>query len=254
MRPAANPLIGAAKAWWDAAMGFFYAEVCQACGQQRATADEGYVCAQCRATVRFIAPPFCNRCGAIFEGAITTEFQCGNCRDVELYFSYARAAVPARDVVMEIIHKYKYNKALWVEPFLTELLVQIGAPVIQAEGWELIVPVPLHRRREAEREFNQAERLGKALSKATRIPLASGLMARTADTRTQTRLSREERAKNVRGAFAFRGDPSAVKDRRIVLLDDVLTTGATANAAARVLRKHGAAEVCAWTLARGLLH
>jgi competence protein ComFC len=244
----------AAKCWWEAAMGFLYAEVCQACAQRRATAREGYVCSQCRATVKFIVPPFCTKCGAMFEGEITTRFQCGNCKGVELFFTYARAAAPARDVLMEMIHKYKYNKALWVEPFLAQLLNQIAVPVIQAEGWDLIIPVPLYRRREAEREFNQAERLGKALSKGAGVPFAGGILERRTDTRTQTRLSRSERAENVRRAFALKGHASAIKDRRIVLVDDVLTTGATANAAARVLRRHGAAEVCAWTLARGLLH
>lgn len=234
-------------------MGFLYAEVCQACEQQRATANEGYVCAQCRATVKFITPPFCKKCGAIFEGEITTAFQCGNCKDVDLHFTCARAAAPARGVLMQMIHKYKYNKALWVEPFLTQLLVEIAVPVVQAEGWDLIVPVPLYPRREAEREFNQAARLGKALSKAAGIPFAAGVLQRTTDTRTQTRLSKSERAENVRRAFALKGCASAIKDRRIVLVDDVLTTGATASAAAGVLRRHGAAEVCAWTLARGLL-
>ena len=254
MSAPAKPWIAATKRWWEAAMGFLYAEVCQACEQRRASASEGYVCSQCRATVKFIAPPFCKKCGAIFEGELTTMFECGNCKGVELHFTYARAAAPARDVLMEMIHRYKYNKALWVEPFLAEILIQIAMPVVQAEGWDLIVPVPLYRRREAEREFNQAERLGKALSKAAGVPLSARILERTADTRTQTRLSRSERAENVRRAFALKGHASAIKDRRIVLVDDVLTTGATANAAARVLRRHGAAEVCAWTLARGLLH
>jgi ComF family protein len=249
----ANPLIVVAAGWWEAALSFLYDDVCQACGRQRATAREGYVCPRCQATVKYIRPPFCRRCGAVYEGSITTEFQCGNCKDVELHFTYARAAVPARDVVLDVIHKYKYSQALWVEPFLARLLVAVATPVIQAEGWDFIMPIPLHPRREAEREFNQAERLGKALSHACGIPLVSQCVVRTADTRTQTRLSRKERAENVRRAFAFKGRAEAVKGRRIVLVDDVLTTGATANAVARVLQRHGAAEVCAWTLARGLL-
>jgi competence protein ComFC len=253
-RQLSNLWMATAKGYWEAAMGFLYAEVCQACRQQRATASEGYVCAQCRATIRFISPPFCKRCGAIFEGAITTPFECGNCREVELHFSCARAAVPARDVVLEMIHAYKYNQALWIEPFLTELLVQIATPVIQAEGWDLIVPIPLHPRRQAEREFNQAQRLAAALSRSSNVPWAGSILARILDTRTQTRLSKHERAKNVRRAFVLRAKPAAIAGRRIVLVDDVLTTGATANAAARVLRRHGAAEVCVWTLARGLLH
>jgi competence protein ComFC len=253
-RSLATPWLTPAKRYCEAAMGFFYAEVCQACQRRRATASQGYVCAHCRATIRFITPPFCKRCGAIFDGALTGSFECGNCRDTEWHFSSARAAVPARDVVLEIIHAYKYNQALWVEPFLTELLVQIATPVIQAEGWDLIVPIPLHPRRQAEREFNQAERLAAALSSASTVPWARPVLARILDTRTQTRLSRQERAKNVRRAFVLRAKPAAIAGRRIVLVDDVLTTGATANAAARVLRRHGAAEVCVWTLARGLLH
>jgi ComF family protein len=253
-RTLSHPWVATTKRYWEAAMGFLYAEVCQACQQRRATASDGYVCAHCRATVRFISPPFCKRCGAVFEGAITMPFECGNCRGVELHFSSARASVPARDVVLEMIHAYKYNQALWIEPFLTELLIQIAAPVIQAEGWDLIVPIPLHPRRQAQREFNQAERLAAALSTASRVPWAAPVLARILDTRTQTRLSRQERAKNMQRAFALRAKPAAIAGRRIVLVDDVLTTGATANAAARVLRRQGAAEVCVWTLARGLLH
>jgi ComF family protein len=241
--------------WVDAALGFFYDESCRACRRHRASAAEGYVCDQCRASVRFIRPPYCKKCGAVFEGAITSEFQCGNCREMDLRFSYARAAVPAQDVVLDVLHQYKYYQALWVEPFLAELFTQAAAPVIQAEDWDLIVPVPLHPRREAERGFNQAERLAWHLSKATGVPLAKRIVARTVDTRTQTRLSRKRRTENVRGGFALRADRRQIEGRRIVLVDDVLTTGATVDACARVLlQRHGAAEVCAWTLARGLLH
>jgi ComF family protein len=241
--------------WINAALGFFYDESCRACRCHRASAVEGYVCAECRHSVRFIRPPYCKKCGAIFEGAITNEFECANCREMDLRFSYARAAVPARDVVLNVLHQYKYDQALWVEPFLAGLFIQAAAPVIQAEGWDLIVPVPLHPRREAERGFNQAARLGWYLSEATAVPLAKGTVVRTADTRTQTRLSRKQRTDNVCRAFALKADRRQIEGRRIVLVDDVLTTGATVDGCARaLLQRHGAAEVCAWTLARGLLH
>src|SRR5438105_6171964 len=74
-------------------LALVYPEVCQVCGQARATPDESFVCTSCRASVRFVEQPFCNRCGCPFPGAITTIFECSNCRDHELYFSHARSAV-----------------------------------------------------------------------------------------------------------------------------------------------------------------
>jgi len=113
------------------------------------------------------------------------------------------------------------------------------------------VPIPLHATKEREREFNQAERLARRLSRATGIPVARGLVRRVVATRTQTRLSREERIANVRHAFAM-GKGKRLDGERIVLLDDVFTTGATSSACARVLRAAGAGEVCVWTVARGI--
>jgi competence protein ComFC len=242
------------KGWLETALGFFYGEICQSCETERATSADGYICGKCREKVKFIKPPLCQRCGTAFQGEITTLFVCGNCKDLDLYFSHARAAVGADDVVRQILHKYKYHKALWVEPFLAGLLNAAAVPALRGGAWDIIIPVPLHPRRRAEREFNQAERLGRFLSRATGIPLETWVLRRVVDTPTQTHLSRKERAENMRKAFAFRGPRERIEGRRIVLFDDVLTTGATASACARVLRNHGASEVCAWTLARGLLH
>ncbi len=111
--------------------------------------------------------------------------------------------------------------------------------------------MPLHPTKKREREFNQAERLARRLSAATGIPVHTGLLRRVLPTRTQTLLTREQRAANMRHAFAPRGQPR-LRGRRIVLLDDVFTTGATTSACARVLRRAGAAEVCVWTVARGV--
>src|SRR5947209_1359292 len=98
------------KCWLDAGLSFFYPEVCQFCGQERATPDEGFIGANCRQNVKAIQPPFCQRCGLPFEGQITTAFECGNCQEMELHFSRARSAVAAKGMVLELIHRYKYQR------------------------------------------------------------------------------------------------------------------------------------------------
>ena len=241
----------AAKGWLNAGLGLVYPEVCQLCGEARATPAEGYVCGGCRAKVRFVQAPFCERCGRPYEGHITTQFECANCREMEWHFQSARSAVMARDPVLEVIHRYKYQRALWFEPFLAELLIGVAAPALAGKRGDLIVPVPLHPTKLREREFNQAERLANWLGAATRIPVNKRLLRRVAPTRTQTQLSRPERLANVRNAFAMRGR-ERLNGERIVLLDDVFTTGATTSACAKVLMTAGAAEVCVWTVARGV--
>ncbi len=239
---------------FDAALHFFYPEVCQICGADRATPAEGYVCVRCwsgTGGVRLIKPPFCERCGLPYEGTITTTFECSNCREMELHFSSARSAVVANGLVLEIIHRYKYQRALWFEPFLVDLLARQSEPALRQGKWDMIVPVPLHPAKKREREFNQAERLAARFSKMVQIPVNDRLLKRVEPTRTQTLLTRAQRAANVRNAFAVHRIQK-LQGERIVLLDDVLTTGATTSACARVLMEAGAGEVCVWTVARGL--
>jgi ComF family protein len=238
----------------QAGVALLYPDRCRLCDRERATATEGYVCGRCRSGrdgVRFIRPPLCERCGLPFEGAVTTRFECHNCRDLELHFSRARAAAVARGVVLEVIHRYKYHRALWYEPFLADLLAGQAVPDLARERWDGLIPIPLYPVRQREREFNQAERLARRLAVAAGIPLNVRVLRRVQPTRTQTQLTRAERTANMRRAFALQADQS-VQGQRLILIDDVLTTGATASACARVLRAGGAIEVCVWTVARGV--
>ncbi len=234
-------------------LGLVYPNVCQLCGEHRADFAEGFVCSACWHRpdgVRFVRKPFCERCGLPYDGEITGTFQCGNCSELDLAFSRARSAVHATRGVMDVIHRYKYGHALFLEPFLTDLLLRAAAPELKDGSWHGLVPVPLHPTRLREREFNQAERLAAALSKATGIPLRTGWIERARFTGTQTTLTRSQRGENMRGAFKPRDRPN-LKGLRLVVIDDVLTTGATTSACAAVLRRAGAEEVIVWTVARG---
>jgi ComF family protein len=237
--------------WMSAGLAFFYPEICQLCKKSRARPAEGFVCGSCRESVQFIQPPFCKRCGRPVEGAITGDFECATCRQDELHFESARSAVATKGVVREVMHRYKYQRALWFEPFLAGLLVQQASPQLSPKDWNLLVPVPLHSTKERQREFNQSERFGRWLSEATGIPMDRQLLSRVVPTQTQTRLDRKARQENMRNAFAMR-KKRRLNGERILLLDDVYTTGATTNACARTLLKGGAGKVCVWTVARGI--
>jgi len=233
-------------------LNLLYPPVCQLCQKHRAEVRDGFVCRQCWSHVRFIRPPFCDRCGLPFEGDLTTSFVCTNCHELEFHFSSARSAVVAKGVVLEAIHRFKYSRALWFENFLADLLVREAAPVLRAgEAWNCIVPVPLHPLKLREREFNQAALLAAHLARATKIPLNEKILRRVNPTATQTLLTRDQRAANMKNAFTVRKG-TRLAGKRIVLVDDVLTTGATTNACAQALQVAGAAEICVWTVARGL--
>jgi ComF family protein len=233
----------------ETALGFFYPNVCQFCQAHRATEREGYVCAECWTQVRFIRPPFCERCGLPFAGDLTTKFECTNCRELELHFSSARSAVVAKTLVLEVIHRFKYSRALWHENFLADLLLREAAPVLRGQQWDAIVPVPLHPKKLREREFNQAEILARRLGAAVNLPVDEQILRRTVPTVTQTFLTRAQRAKNMDSAFAAN---EKLAGKKIIVVDDVFTTGATTSACAQALRAGGAGEVCVWTVARGL--
>ncbi len=236
-------------------LALFYPDVCQICRTGKATAPEGYVCVDCwskKDGVQFIVEPFCRCCGLPFQGEISTSFECANCRDEKLHFRRARAAVRLSGLVQEVIHRYKYNQATWFEPFLADLLIRQARPELVRESWDCIVPIPLHWLKLRERSFNQSARLARALGKATGIRVENRLLRRVVPTQTQTRLSRSQRSENVKRAFAYRAK-KALQGEKIILVDDVLTTGATANACSKLLMDNGASRVDVWTVARGVL-
>ncbi|HEY0548498.1 MAG TPA: ComF family protein [Verrucomicrobiae bacterium] len=241
------------KPWVDTALSLAFPDVCQLCRMKRAKKRDGYVCADCRAKVRSTCAPFCERCGLPFGGEITGSFECANCREMELHFASARSAVTAHGPVLDAIHRYKYDGQMWFEEFLTELFVRGASDWFREHAVDALVPVPLYPVKQRERGFNQAERLARRLGAAVNVPVRNDILKRVLPTPTQTRLSRTQRAENMRHAFALKRE-ERFKGATFVLIDDVFTTGATASACAKLLLKTGCERVTVWTVARAEYH
>lgn len=241
---------------WLAWVDLLYPQLCCVC---RVPVEDGWFCQVCADALPRVEAPYCRVCGEVYEGALTEEFRCANCSGRRLEFEFAVAACHAEGAARELIHQFKYERRLQLRGALASLMLHIlEEPRLARENladW-LLVPVPLHRSREVDREFNQSWELCQRLSRLTGIPAAKALL-RTRETDSQAGLGRDKRLKNLRGAFAVRRPrlwqaKINLQGRRILLVDDVFTTGATTNECARVLRREGGAEkVVVITLTRG---
>ena len=219
---------------------------CQICCERRAEPVNGYVCGQCLRDVRPIKPPWCNQCGLPFDGGFTETSICLNCHETEWYFDYARSLFTARGLVRDVIHRFKYNHAHYFQPLIDIWLK--SASRFPDTSHDLVIPVPLHPFKEREREFNQAEHMANIISSLWKTPLNTNAVERIKYTEAQTHLSRAKRMRNMQGAFAIKRN---CKIQGVMLLvDDVMTTGATVNACAHVLKQAGASTVNVITLAR----
>jgi competence protein ComFC len=229
-------------------VSLFYPPFCAVCAGA-VEADET-LCGSCAEKAPRIRPPFCAKCSQPFAGAITGSFTCANCADRELHFDAAVSAYRSRGVVREVIHSFKYSRRIHLRHLVGRWLAEaLADPRLVGRRFDLIVPVPLHPARQRERGFNQAELLALALHRSTGL-LVRNVLQRTRYTTTQTQFDRSERMENLRGAFRLRRG-SNVQDLRMLLVDDVLTTGSTLSECASVLHEAGALSVHAATAARG---
>jgi ComF family protein len=178
-------------------------------------------------------------------------YRCAQCRRHRQAFDYARSAALYGDTVREGLHAFKFLGRRSLAGPLGDLLVELGRSALPVDDPDLLVPVPLHPRRERERGFNQSLLLARRLGRAWKVPVRSDVLARTLATVPQSDLGAEERRANVRGAFTLRR-PELVAGRHVVVIDDILTTGSTANACAACLRGGGAATVGVLTVARAI--
>jgi ComF family protein len=237
--------------WLDPVLDLVFPAVCPACACRSDDPAHRPFCHACWSALPLDVGPGCAVCGAPFPGLDGT-LPCDACRRAPPPYAFARAVGAYRDGLRAAIHALKYGRRPVVATPLGRLLAArapAALPVPAGEWAEGLVPVPLHPARLAERGFNQAELLAAPCGAGWRVPVLARALARIRPTRPQTELDADARRANVRDAFAV-PRPADVAGRRLLLVDDVLTTGATAGAAARALREAGAAAVGVVILAR----
>jgi len=233
------------RPWVTAALDLVFPPLCPVCREMLGSDRRDPLCGACWRDMDRIGPPWCRCCGL----PLGVEGLCGGCRHSRPAFAYARAAARYGGLVREAIHAFKFGGRRGMAEPLGDLLAGLGLSALPGATPDLLVPVPLHRRRERERGYNQALLLARRLGLAWDVPVGSDVLARLSATAPQADLDAAARRRNVRGAFqVVRAE--AIAGRHIVLVDDVLTTGATAGECARSLSRAGASAVGVLTVAR----
>jgi ComF family protein len=218
-----------------------------------------FVCSDCAARISFIKHPICLACGIMFKSSQGENRLCGDCITAGKHFGIARAPVVYDQAMIHLIQCYKYSGKIQLAGAFSELLLKTLNRYWKAGEFDSIIPVPLSAGRLRRRGFNQAYHLIRNWQKVAdqagiRAPGAMVLkdaLVRMRDTLPQTGLGRKARLNNIKNAFSVQ-DASLVGDKRILLVDDVYTTGATANECARELMDKGALRVDVLTLARAM--
>jgi ComF family protein len=210
-----------------------------------------FFCRPCWTNIRPLGGAVCPRCGRPFASQETLAYSpdhlCGPCRVRLPVYTQARSLYPYTTPLQDAIRLFKYRKKVALAEALGDLM-DAGAPWTHPPV-DLLMPVPLHPARLREREFNQSLLLADRLNHRLRLPLSYDNLVRSRQTLPQTELSRAVRLKNLRRAFSVLR-PGEVLGKRILLVDDVMTTGTTVNECAKALRKAGASDVYVTTLAR----
>lgn len=238
------------RTFLSAFSNIIYPKKCHGCGTPLHYKNKFYLCGECFKKIKLNSPPFCLKCGRSIYGDIDLSAVCGQCLGGKHSFDRAFFCCNYDGLIKELIHNFKYENKKYLSFLFDRLMATFVKEHMDINAFDVVVPVPLHRGKLQQRGFDQALLLSENISDTFNIKLSRGALTRKKDTKQQTFLDREQRRQNVRGAFAIKNE-GAFKKKRVLLIDDVFTTGSTANECADILKKSGAQSVNLLTLARG---
>ena len=229
-------------------MDILFPRACAGCGTEVGH-ESLYMCWNCLARLSVIHSPFCSICGNPVEGAVEDNFVCSSCVRKRPFFDIARSAAHYTGILQNLVQDFKYHNAIWLSRDFAELMIACAKAHLSEANIDAVTSVPLYHAKERERSYNQAFLLAREVTKYFHKPLVKNILCRIRPTQSQTHLTFSEREANVKNVFAVK-KANLVKGSSILLIDDVMTTGATVNECSRVLKKAGAEKVSVLTLAR----
>ncbi|RJP69613.1 MAG: ComF family protein [Candidatus Abyssobacteria bacterium SURF_17] len=235
----------------------FLPAFCRKCGVRILTEENIYFCRECWSTIELVTEPKCPRCGRPHSRRVGFEpienFMCSECSAQKLWSDSVHAAGLHADVLRDAVHLLKFKKKRLIAAPLARLLLDGVRGEMDFGSYDVFVTVPLHRNRVKERGYNQVELIAEQLCQHVPELKLQPALRRVKDTPSFSLLRAQERHELIRNAFQVAPDAN-IKGKKVLLLDDVLTTGATSNECARVLRRAGAqaVDVIALAVARRL--
>ncbi len=247
--------------WVKHFLNLIYPLSCLTCKVRLTPLSDRPLCEICWNKIELILPPFCRVCGKHLPAPLETDevarpaksqnraLICKDCQRSSYFFRAARSVCIYDGVIKKCIHLFKYQSKLSLLKPLSRLMIGFAGNFLNMKNIDLIIPVPLHSSKLRLRQFNQAQILAKSINQAFSKELQDRLLVKIRPGPAQVNLSQAERLKNVRGTFKVK-NVEPLKDKTILLIDDVLTTGATAGECARMLLEAGAGRVDVFALAR----
>ena len=223
----------------------FYPEVCPNCGR---VVKDIVLCKDCKDSFKYIKNPACAICGRPVDNE--SIYICGDCKITKHYFKRNLSTFEYRGDIKECIYRFKYANMRCYAKFFAKLSYKRYRKILMGWNLDAIVPVPMYRKKQRKRGYNQAEEFAKALSRETGIKTDSRLLIRRRDTVPMKTLSKQQREENLKKAFIVNKNRELPK--RVLIVDDIFTTGSTLDACAKALKKAGVEEVYGFCIASGV--
>lgn len=224
---------------------------CQGCGIKLPYDNRLYLCHGCMTKISLNNPPFCIRCGRVVNGPGDLKTVCPDCLKRRYHFRQAWQCCRYDGLIKELIHKFKYSHKIFIKGLFIDIMADFAKAHLSSENINAVIGVPMHRRNMIDRGADHAQLLADGLALRIGVPSIKGSLSKTRRTAQQAGLSRRERLLNLKDSFCASYDRQ-VKGRTILLVDDIFTTGATADECSKALLASGAGSVITLAVARGL--